>query len=342
MKRLLAVSALCLGLSQGSGLADEGLWTFDDFPAARAEKAYGFAPDAAWLDHARLATVGLPGCSGGIVSRHGLIQTNHHCVLDCIRDLSAPGQDINMTPVLARTEAEERQCPGLEADVVVSISNVTDRILSATKGLAGQASQQARDAEIAKIDSECGGGDERFYCDVVSLYSGGKYALHKYRSYDDVRLVLGPEIAAASFGGDPDNFSFPRYGYDVAFLRLYDSGRPADTPDHLVWRSTPLADHELLFISGDPGETGRLWAASTIDFLLDTYFPYQLVTGGGAARAIGDVLPARRRAGAPGVRATLRHREQLQERPRRARGAGRSGFRRRHKAGRAKRARQLR
>src|SRR5690349_4816994 len=141
MKRLLAASALCLGLGAGSGLADEGLWTFDDFPAARAEKAYGFAPDAEWLDHIRLATVGLPGCSAGIVSRHGLIQTNHHCVLDCIRDLSAPGQDINMTPVLARTSAEERQCPGLEADVVVSISDVTGRILAATKGLAGQAFQ---------------------------------------------------------------------------------------------------------------------------------------------------------------------------------------------------------
>src|SRR4051812_16091509 len=216
MQRFIAASLICAGFGLNAGLADEGLWTFDNFPAERLRAAYGFAPDAAWLDHARLASVRLPGCSAGIVSRHGLVQTNHHCVLDCIQDLSAAGQDINMTPVLAAKMADERQCPGLEAETVVEISDVTDRLVSATRGLTGAAFRQARDIEIDRIEAACGAGDEHGYCEVISLYSGGKYALHKYRVYDDVRLVLGPEIAAGSFGGDPDNFSFPRYAYDVA------------------------------------------------------------------------------------------------------------------------------
>ena len=117
--------------------AEEGLWTFDNFPAEQVRQAYGFAPDAAWLDHVRLASVRLPGCSAGIVSRHGLVLTNHHCVLDCIQDLSAPGQDINMTPVLAATAADERQCPGLEAEVVDAITDVTPQLVEATNGLSG-------------------------------------------------------------------------------------------------------------------------------------------------------------------------------------------------------------
>jgi hypothetical protein len=278
MTRVLATSLVAVCSSASAAFADEGLWTVDGLPHDKLESAYGFAPDAAWLDHARLASVRLPGCSAGIVSRHGLVQTNHHCVLDCIKDLSAPGQDLNMTPVLAPTQADERKCPGLEAEIVVSIADVTDRLVAATKGLSGQAFQQARDGEIARIETECDGEDEYGYCEVISLYSGGKYALHKYRTYDDVRLVLGPEIAAGSFGGDPDNFSFPRYAYDVALLRLYEDGKPLETLEHFAWRSAPLAAGELLFVTGNPGGTGRLWATSTIDLMLDTYFPYVLTT----------------------------------------------------------------
>ncbi len=138
--------------------AEEGLWTFDNFPAEKVRQAYGFAPDAAWLDHVRLASVRLPGCSAGIVSRHGLVLTNHHCVLDCIQDLSAPGQDLNMTPVLAATAADERQCPGLEAEIVVAITDVTAELVKATEGLSGEAFQKARDAEIARIDRAMRGG----------------------------------------------------------------------------------------------------------------------------------------------------------------------------------------
>ena len=277
--KLSIVHMLGLGLAASAAHADEGLWTFDNFPAGKTLQAYGFAPDATWLDHVRLASVRLPGCSAGIVSRHGLVQTNHHCVLDCIRDLSSPGQDLAMTPVLAATQADERQCPGLEAEVVVSIGDVTADLVRVTQGRTGTAFQQARDGEIARIEKACAEGEAHEYCEVVPLYSGGKYALHKYRTYDDVRLVLGPEMAAGSFGGDPDNFNFPRYAFDVALIRLYEDGKPAETPRRFAWRSTPLSDGELLFVSGNPGDTGRLWATSTAGFLLDTYFPYVLVTG---------------------------------------------------------------
>lgn len=277
MRRALAAGLAMAWAGFGGARADEGMWTFDSLPLDRLKQAYGFAPDQAWLDHVRLASVRLPGCSAGIVGRHGLVQTNHHCVLDCIQALATPGQDINMTPVLAKTQADERQCPGLEAEVVVAISDVTDKIAAATMGLGGEAFEKARNAAVAAIEEECGGDDPSSYCEVVPLYSGGKYALHKYRTYDDVRLVLGPEIAAGSFGGDPDNFSFPRFAYDIAFLRLYADGRPAETPDRFIWRSEPLKDGEMLVVSGNPGETGRLWATSTTRLLKDVYFPYQLV-----------------------------------------------------------------
>ncbi len=277
MRRTFALCLLSAWMGIGDACAEEGLWTFDGLPLDRLRNTYGFAPDQAWLDQLRLASVRLSGCSAGIVSGRGLVQTNHHCVLDCIQALAEPGQDINMTPVLATSQEEERQCPGFEAEVVVDLSDVTARIVEATRGLSGEAFEQARNGAIATIEEECGAGYEAGYCEVIPLYSGGKYALHKYRTYDDVRLVLGPEIAAGSFGGDPDNFSFPRFAFDVAFLRLYDDGKPAETPKHFTWRSEPLTEGELLFISGSPGSTGRLWATSTISLLADTYFPYQLV-----------------------------------------------------------------
>ena len=296
--KLSFVHVLALCLAASAAHADEGLWTFDNFPADKVLQAYGFAPDAAWLDHVRLASVRLPGCSAGIVSRHGLVLTNHHCVLDCIRDLSAPGQDLNMTPVLAATAADERQCPGLEAEIVVAISDVTPQLVRATKGLTGEAFQQARDGEIARIEKACGEGDAHGYCEVVSLYSGGKYALHKYRTYDDVRLVLGPEEAAGSFGGDPDNFNFPRYAFDVALIRLYEDGKPADTPERLAWRSTPLCRRRAAVRLGQSRRDRPAVGGEHCRLPARHLFPLRAGDRGGAARAADHVRCARRRRGA--------------------------------------------
>jgi hypothetical protein len=274
--------ALVVGValfSGGSARGDEGLWTYDKFPSKRVQASYGFAPDAAWLERLRLGSVGLDtGCSAALVSVQGLVQTNHHCVKDCVHNLSSPGFDPSLEPMIAATMAEERACPGLHADIVSSIVDVTPTIAKASQGLSGEAATDARDVEIARIESGCRDEAAGKHCEVVTLYGGGVYALHQYRRYSDVRLVFAPEVAAAQFGGDPDNFNFPRYAFDVGFLRLYENGAPAVTPSHLKWRSKPLADGELVFVSGNPGGTSRLWPMSMISYLRDLYLPWTLVT----------------------------------------------------------------
>jgi hypothetical protein len=283
MKWHLPAISVALGLAAMSGdsaCGDEGLWTYDKFPSGRVQASYGFAPDTGWLDRLRLGSVRLDsGCSAGLVSSQGLVLTVHHCVEDCILSLSAAGFDPLLDPMMAATTAEERSCPGLNADIVTSISDVTAIIAKAREGLSGEAATDARDAEIERIEGGCRDEIAGRHCEVVVLYGGGVYALHKYRRYSDVRLVFAPEAAAASFGGDPDNFNFPRYAFDVAFLRLYDKGAPAVTPSHLRWRSTPLANGDLVFVSGNPAETGRLWPVSLISYVRDVYMPWSLVTG---------------------------------------------------------------
>ena len=272
----LGLAAMSGGLARG----DEGLWTYDKFPSDRVLASYGFAPGTAWLDRLRLGSVRLnSGCSAGLVSPHGLILTVHHCVEDCILSLSAPGFDPNLEPMMAATMAEERACPGLNADIVTSISDVTGIIAEAKGGLSGEAASDARDAEIERIEAGCRDETAGKHCEVVVLYGGGIYSLYEYRRYSDVRLVFAPEAAAALFGGDPDNFNFPRYAFDVAFLRLYEKGAPAATPSRLRWRSTPLSDGDLVFVSGNPAETGRLWPVSMISYVRDVYMPWSLVTG---------------------------------------------------------------
>ena len=283
MKGHLQLFSIAFALAEALGsqaYGDEGLWTYDKFPSARVQAAYGFAPDAAWLEHLRLGSVRLDsGCSAGLVSSQGLALTVHHCVEDCILSLSAPGFDPLLDPMMAATTAEERTCPGLNADIVTSIADATAIISQARAGLSGEAATDARDAEIDRLEDECRDEAVGEHCEVVTLYGGGVYALYKYRRFSDVRLVFAPEAAAALFGGDPDNFNFPRYAFDVAFLRLYENGEPAVTPSHLKWRSTPLVDGDLVFVSGNPSETGRLWTTSMISYVRDVYLPWSLVTG---------------------------------------------------------------
>jgi hypothetical protein len=267
-------------MSEGSAFGDEGLWTYDKFPSEKVQASYGFAPDSAWLDRLRLGSVRLDsGCSAGLVSSQGLILTVHHCVEDCILGSSTPGFDPNLDPMMAATVVEERTCPGLNADIVTSISDVTAIIAEAKAGLSGEAATDARDAAIEGIEGGCRDEASGKHCEVVTLYGGGVYSLYEYRRYSDARLVFAPEAAAATFGGDPDNFNFPRYAFDVALLRLYENGAPAATPSHLRWRSTPLSDGELVFVSGNPAETGRRWPVSMISYVRDVYMPWSLVTG---------------------------------------------------------------
>ena len=270
---LASAAAFALALAAPAA-AEEGMWTFDNFPAERMRATYGWAPDQAWLDNVRAAAVRLTGgCSASFVSPEGLILTNHHCVVGCVQDLSSEGNDLVARGFTARARSEERECPGQQAEVVTEISDVTERVQGAIGTAAGADLIRARDAAIAGIESESCTDAARERCQVVTLYGGGQYKLYRYRKYADVRLVFAPEFQAAFFGGDPDNFNFPRYALDAAFLRAYEDGRPAATPAHLAWNPRPPEPGEVTFVVGNPGSTQRLFTQSQLAFRRDLHFP---------------------------------------------------------------------
>ncbi len=277
MRRVLASLLALLALLPASRpRADEGMWTFDAFPADTVRRAHGFAPDRAWLDHVRLASVRLAqGCSGSFVSAQGLVLTNHHCASDCVQALSTAERDLARDGFLAATQAEERRCPDLEVDQLTAIADVTARVRAATRGLEGAAFQRASREEIARIEKACQKSDA-LRCEVVALYHGGLYHLYTYRRFQDVRLVFVPELAAAFFGGDPDNFEFPRYDLDVAFLRVWTGGQPARTRDFLRWSVAGPAEGELTFVSGNPGGTDRALTLAELRFQRDVALPRQI------------------------------------------------------------------
>jgi hypothetical protein len=235
------------------------MWLPNDFPTEKVQAALGFAPDTAWLDHGRAAAIRLAnGCSASIVSGQGLVATNHHCVEDCLSGLSSAEHDYQALGFLAAKPEEERRCPGMEADRLVEITPVSDRIAAATKGKTGAAFAAALKQEEATITRECAGGDAAIRCDIVTLYEGGRYDLYKYRRFQDVRLVFAPEDAIGSFGGDPDNFQFPRYDLDVGFVRIWEGGKPlVSGSDHLVFSAREPVAGEPTFVIGNPGRTHR-------------------------------------------------------------------------------------
>lgn len=268
------LAALVLASASSSARAEEGMWTYDNFPAARVERDLGVRIDRAWLDRVRSASLRLTnGCSASIVSSEGLVQTNHHCVVDCAQDLSSAQSDFVRDGFVIATREEERKCPGMQAEVLEAITDVTAEVNAAAAGRTGEAFIRARDAAMARAeDRGCRGGED-LRCQVVSLYRGGQYKLYKYRKYADVRLAFAPEIGIAFFGGDPDNFNFPRYNLDVAFLRLYVDGRPAKTPAHLVWSARAPREGEPTFVSGNPGSTDRGLTVAQLETQRDLAIP---------------------------------------------------------------------
>ena len=213
----LGAATAVLSAPASPAKADEGMWTFDNFPIATVNQKYGTNIDQAWLDHVRNAAVRLQGCSASLVSGEGLVLTNHHCVVSCVQDLSTAQNDYVKTGWMPGSREEEKKCPGQTAEILTDITDVTDRVVGAGAGLEGAAFVQARAAEIDKIQKETCGDDQKLTCQVISFYRGGQYKLYKFRKYDDVRLVFAPEFQAAFFGGDPDNFNFPRYALDAGF-----------------------------------------------------------------------------------------------------------------------------
>ncbi|MET0182841.1 MAG: S46 family peptidase [Caulobacterales bacterium] len=275
--RRLALTLLALLMCAASARADEGMWPLDMLPSARMRAAIGWAPDQAWLDRVRESSARLEsGCSASVMSADGLVQTNHHCLLACLQSFSTAQSDPVREGFYARTRGEERQCPGLHVQVLKRVTDVTENIENAASGVQPAGFARARDAEIARLEAACNAEAQNRNCQVITLYQGGRYALYAYHRYSDARVVFAPERAAAHFGGDTDNFNFPRYGFDVAYLRLYENGRPARTPVFLRMRTTPLTDGEPTLISGHPGATERLLTASQLAFQRDQFLPWRL------------------------------------------------------------------
>lgn len=260
-----------------AAFADEGMWLFEGFPAQAVQKKFGVTVSTSFLDKLRLGSVRFnSGGSGSIVSPRGLVFTNHHVAAECIQKISTPQNDYMAKGFQSRSEADEKACPDEEINILVRIDDVTAKVTGAAPKDAPPAERNRLEkAEMTRLEKECGDKSGN-RCDVVTLFSGGRYGLYEYKKYTDVRLVFAPESAIAAFGGDPDNFTYPRYCLDFAFFRLYEGGKPASTPQHLVWSKTGAREKELTFVSGHPGTTGRLDTVAQLEYQRDESLPAAL------------------------------------------------------------------
>jgi len=276
MKSILILMSLSLSVM---AYADEGMWTIDNFPADDVAEKYGVKIDDDWLRETQLATTRLEnGCTGSFSSENGLVLTNNHCTWSCIRNLSTAERNLSDEGFMARTRDEELQCPGQQISVLVDLERVTETIASATANLDEAEANEARKAELTRMESDCeAASDGELNCEAVTLYNGGQYFIYKYKRYDDVRLVFAPELDIAAFGGDPDNFNFPRWCLDMSFLRVYEDGKPAQTPNFLRWRAAGPSAGDPVFVVGHPGSTDRLLTAAQLKFQRDVMLPLWLL-----------------------------------------------------------------
>jgi hypothetical protein len=258
------------------GLETGKMWQFDVPPLEYWNKRYGFQPPAGWLDHARLSALRYANnCSASFVSGQGLVMTNHHCARECIESATQPGEDLLSNGFVAGTQAEERACKGIFVDQLQEITDVTTRVHAAIGTSAPDVATKLRAGVIASIEKECMTTPDTF-CQVVTLYRGGQYKLYRFKRYSDIRLVMAPESQMAFFGGDPDNFTYPRYDIDMSFVRAYVDGKPAATEHHFTWSKAGAKEDDLIFVIGNPGSTGRLNTISQLDYLRQVSYPAQL------------------------------------------------------------------
>jgi hypothetical protein len=278
MARMPAAAALLLAASTATlAAADEGMWTYDNPPVAQLKSKYGFAPSKEWLDHVRLASVRfMDGGSGSFVSPDGLVITNHHVGLGCIQNVSSEQNDYVKNGYYAPTRDEEARCPGYEVNVLMSTEDVTAKVLGAVKPeMSDKDAREARKAAITEIENACNAATG-LRCNVVTLYQGGEFHLYRYKKYTDVRLVFAPEQQIAFFGGDPDNFTFPRHDVDICLVRAYENGQPVKPASYLPFSATGVADGELVFVSGNPGSTSRLDTMAQLETQRDHFLPTYL------------------------------------------------------------------
>ncbi|MBS1150739.1 MAG: hypothetical protein H6Q89_2437, partial [Myxococcaceae bacterium] len=276
--RLRSLVCLVLLASPTPALADEGMWTFNHFPAEKVKSKYGWSPTQEWLDHVRLASVKIAaGCSASVVSPEGLVLTNQHCARSCLAQLSTPKQDLVKAGFYAKTLKDEVKCPEVEMNQLLEITDVTRAVQDATRGVEESKFNAVQRSKIAEIEKACATSDE-VRCDVVSLYRGGNFDLYKYRRFQDVRLVFAPEFEAAFFGGDPDNFTFPRYAFDMSFLRIYGAdGKPAKAEHYLQWSKENAKEGDLTFVPGNPGGTSRLLTIAQLEAIRDVTLPITMI-----------------------------------------------------------------
>ena len=281
---LLAAALFCSTIP-----ADEGMWTFDNPPLKQLKEKYNFTPTQHWLDHLRLSCVRLnDGGSGSFVSPHGLLLTNHHVALGQLQKNSSAEHDYVRDGFYAVTPEQEMKSPDLEVNVLVSTENVTDRVNAAVRSSQNTEEEFAkRKAAIADIEREST-RNTGFRSDVVTLYSGGEYWLYRYKKYTDVRLVFAVEQQIAFYGGDPDNFTFPRYDLDMALFRVYENGKPIDSKDYLKWNPKGAVDGELAFVPGHPGASERLDTYSQLVTLRDVGLPNSIERLKGRIATITD------------------------------------------------------
>lgn len=276
--RLLATAlAACLAATAALH-ADEGFWPFNAVPKAAIEKAYGFQVTDEWLRHVQLSSVRFGGASGSFVSPDGLVLTNHHVGLGAIQKLSTKDRDLVAHGFYAKTRTEELKAEDTELNVLQGIADVTARVNAAVKpGMSQAEAFAARRAAISAIEKEAATA-ENLRGDVVTLYQGALYHLYTYRRYTDVRLVFAPEFDIAFFGGDPDNFTYPRYNLDITLFRVYENGEPLKTEHYLKWSPTGTKDGDLVFTSGHPGATQRLNTAAHLEYLRDVSHPWSIAS----------------------------------------------------------------
>src|SRR5947207_4022423 len=274
-QQLTIFAIMCAFESAASGFADEGMWLFNAPPLKQLKEKYQFEPTQQWLEHLQKASVRFnSGGSGSFVSGNGLVITNHHVGADTLQKMSDAQHNYLKDGFYARTQADEIKSTDLELNVLMSIEDVTARVNGAVKpGMTNDQASSARSSVIAAIEKESK-DKTGLRSDVVTLYQGGAYHLYRYKRYDDVRLVFAPEEQIAFYGGDPDNFEYPRYDLDICIFRAYENGKPAKVEHYLRWNSKGPADGELTFVSGHPGRTDRSLAVSELAELRNDELPY--------------------------------------------------------------------
>jgi hypothetical protein len=277
MKRsVLLLAILALFISATMTFADEGMWPYNLVPKDKIKAKYGVELAPQFLDHLRLASVRTGGGSASFVSPDGLVFTNHHVGAGCVHNLSTATKDYIKDGFYAATRAEEAKCPGIEFTSLLDIKDISKEVQEAGKGLTDAEAAAAQRQVMSKLEKDCSDPAKNIKCETITLYSGGMYHLYKYKKYTDVRLVMAPEFDIAFFGGDPDNFTYPRYDLDITFFRIYENDQPLKVDHYLTFSTAPTKENDLIFVSGHPGSTGRLQTMAQLEATRDVNYPFRL------------------------------------------------------------------